>query len=193
MATRVGVVHGRFQPFHNEHLIYAMEAFTRCDFLFVGITNPDASEMAFHASNPHRSRETANPLAYWQRSILIDSALREAGVPGDRFCIVPFPLNHLALLGAYVPLDARFYMTIYDDWGREKRDLLVSFGLDVEVMWERDERAKGVTATLVRQRICAGELWEMLLPPAVAATMKAQSLDIQIRVLTEAATSSAKV
>ena len=137
MAPRVGVVHGRFQPFHKDHLIYVTEAFKRCDFLYLGITNPDAREMAFHATDPARSRDTANPLTFWQRAILIESALLDAGFPSDTFRIVPFPLNNPDLLQSYVPLNARFYMTIYDDWGRHKRDLLVSLGLDVEVMWKK--------------------------------------------------------
>ncbi len=35
-----GVVHGRFQPFHLDHLKYALAGLTHCDYLFVGITNP---------------------------------------------------------------------------------------------------------------------------------------------------------
>ncbi len=186
MATSVGVVHGRFQPFHNEHLIYATEAFKRCDFLFVGITNPDASEMVFHASDPARSLDTTNPLTFWQRALLIDAALREASIPAGSFCIVPFPLNHPQLLQAYVPLDARFYMTIYDDWGRQKRDLLRSLSLYVEVMWERDLTAKGLTATTIRERIFNGEAWETLVPDAVATMMKKLALDTKIRTLLEA-------
>jgi nicotinamide mononucleotide adenylyltransferase len=181
MAKSVGVVHGRFQPFHLEHLIYVMEAFKRCDFLFIGITNPDREEMVFHTSDPNRSLDTSNPLTFWQRVLLIEAGLREAGVPPNKFCIVPFPLNRAELLKYYVPLDARFYMTIYDDWGREKRDLLISLGLDVEVLWERDLTHKSITATMIRQRIAAGEPWEELVPKAVAETMKEMALDAKIR------------
>jgi nicotinamide mononucleotide adenylyltransferase len=33
----IGVVHGRFQPFHNGHLEYVLSAKQKCDFLYVGI------------------------------------------------------------------------------------------------------------------------------------------------------------
>lgn len=180
MASRVGVVFGRFQPFHKAHLVYVTEAFKRCDFLFIGITNPDASERIFHASDPARSSDSANPLTFWQRGLLIEVALHEAGIASDTFSIVPFPLNNPKLLQSYVPLDARFYITIYDDWGRHKRDLLVSLGLDVEVMWEKDPAHKGISATQVRQLIRAGEPWEELVPAAVATGMKNLALDVQI-------------
>ncbi len=181
MNTNVGVVHGRFQPFHLDHLVYAMEAFKKCDFLFVGITNPDPGDMVYQTSDPNRSLDTSNPLTFWQRALLIQASLPEAGISPDRFSVVPFPINRAELLKYYVPLDARFYMTIYDDWGRHKRDVLLSLGLEVEVMWERDLNYKGITSTTIRQRIAAGEPWESLVPEAVARTMKEMSLDSKIR------------
>lgn len=181
MTIKVGVIHGRFQPFHNDHLVYALEAFKRRDFLFIGITNPDAREMVFQASDPKRSLNITNPFTFWQRALLIQASLQEAGVPPDKFCVVPFPINHTELLKHYVPLDARFYMTIYDDWGRHKYDLLSSLGLDVEVMWERDLAQKGITGTSIRQRIAAREPWETLVPKATAEAMKEMALDTKIR------------
>lgn len=43
MDVRYGMIHGRFQPFHNGHLEYALAALSRCSHLIVGITNPDPS------------------------------------------------------------------------------------------------------------------------------------------------------
>ena len=37
----IGVVHGRFQLFHLDHLKYVLGAKARCRHLVVGITNPD--------------------------------------------------------------------------------------------------------------------------------------------------------
>ena len=39
----IGVVCGRFQIFHNEHLQYVMAAKEQCEHLIVGITSPDPS------------------------------------------------------------------------------------------------------------------------------------------------------
>ena len=36
-----GVIHGRFQVFHNDHLVYLLAGLALCRHLVVGITNPD--------------------------------------------------------------------------------------------------------------------------------------------------------
>lgn len=38
MLPRYGMIHGRFQPFHNGHWQYARAALARCDVLIIGIT-----------------------------------------------------------------------------------------------------------------------------------------------------------
>lgn len=38
---RTGVIHGRFQLLHNDHLKYLLAGKARCEHLVVGITNPD--------------------------------------------------------------------------------------------------------------------------------------------------------
>ena len=40
-----GMIHGRFQPFHNGHLEYMRGAAERSDELWVGITNPDPARI----------------------------------------------------------------------------------------------------------------------------------------------------
>ena len=38
---KIGVIHGRFQLLHNDHLKYLLAGKKRCEHLVVGITNPD--------------------------------------------------------------------------------------------------------------------------------------------------------
>ena len=47
-----GMIHGRFQPFHNGHLEYLRGAAARSDEVFVGITNPDPSRVKEEPSDP---------------------------------------------------------------------------------------------------------------------------------------------
>ena len=42
MSKRIWVIHGRFQGLHIGHMEYLLEGKKRCDFLYIGITNPDA-------------------------------------------------------------------------------------------------------------------------------------------------------
>ena len=58
-----GMIHGRFQPFHNGHLEYLRGAAERSEEVFVGITNPDPARIRPEPSdrrgtspNPTRGR-----------------------------------------------------------------------------------------------------------------------------------------
>jgi cytidyltransferase-like protein len=179
--VRIGVVHGRFQPLHLDHLKYILAAAEHCDNLFVGITNPDPELSAYHESDPQRSRTAANPFSYWERLLMIRASLPEAGINLSKFDVVPFPINRPELLRNYVPDKATFYMTIYDEWGHHKRDILLSQKFNVEVLWQRDQSLKGITATMVREYIAAGDDWEKFVPKGTAQIIKRFHLDERIR------------
>ncbi|MDQ7784648.1 MAG: hypothetical protein RDU20_17315 [Desulfomonilaceae bacterium] len=166
-----GVIHGRFQPLHNDHLTYLLAGKVRCDHIIVGITNPDPVLTEEDPADPERSDSAANPLTYYQRFVLVRDALVEAGVDHRDFSIVPFPVNRPELYGYYVPLDAVFFLTIYDDWGRRKRELFQSVGLHTEVMWERHIDLKGITGAEIRKRMAFSEPWEHLVPKSVASLL----------------------
>lgn len=163
----LGVIHGRFQGLHNDHLKYLLAAQKRCDFLYVGITNPDAGCSLLEPTAKGRETTVSNPFTYWEREAMIRASLMEAGVVPAAFTIVPFPISIPEKLSNFAPSQAVYFMTIYDDWGREKKKRLETLGLTVEVMWERDASRKGITATLVRQCIMEGKPLRDLVPPAV--------------------------
>jgi len=170
--TKTGVVHGRFQPFHLDHLKYVLTAKDRCRHLVVGITNPDPTLTKNDPADPYRSSPEANPLTYFERYSIIRAALLDTGLDHAEFSIVPFPINFPKLYSFYVPLDAVFYLTIYDEWGKRKLDLLQSLGLSVEVLWIKPAAQKGISAKDVRRRIAEEEAWEHLVPRAAASVIK---------------------
>ena len=179
--TETGVVHGRFQIFHLDHLKYVLAAKERCRRLVVGITNPDPTLTKTDAADPYRSSSEANPLTYFERYSIIRAVLSEAGLDHAEFCIVPFPINFPELYRFYVPLDAVFYLTIYDDWGKRKLNMFQSLGLSVEVLWVKSREQKGISAKEVRRRMAEGEAWEHLVPPAAASVMKAMGIVERLR------------
>jgi len=181
----VGVIHGRFQIVHLGHMEYLLAGKSRCQFLYVGIANPDPSLTTETKANPSRSLSTSNPFTYYERLVMIRESLLEAGVKRNEFEIVPFPINYPHLLKYYAPLNARFFMTIYDEWGREKMKMLKSLGLDVEVMWERTMLDRLTTGTVVRKFIANNEKWEHLVPAAVSRTIIDLGLDEKIRRITK--------
>jgi nicotinamide-nucleotide adenylyltransferase len=168
-----GVIHGRFQVLHNDHLVYLLAGKARCGHLVVGITNPDPTLTSEEVEDPQRSDPAANPLTYYERYTLVRRALEAAGVPTGEVSIVPLPINRPDLFRYYVPLDATFFLTIYDDWGRRKLERFASLGLRTEVLWQRLAAEKGITGSEVRRRMAAGEPWEALVPPVVVELLAA--------------------
>lgn len=179
----VGVIHGRFQVLHHGHMEYLLAGSACCDFLVVGITNPDPSVTAHHDSNPHRSLPISNPFTYYERAMMTRDALLESGLNWEEFTVVPLPINKPDLILNYVPHDAAFYLTIYDDWGRAKLETLDGLGLKTKVLWERDLSEKKYNSTDIRSSIRDGRPWEDRVPNAVVTYMKVNGLDERIRKL----------
>jgi len=171
-----GVIHGRFQVPHNDHLRYLLAGKELCRFLYVGVTNPDPLLTREDAADARRSLTEANPLTYWERMLMCRDMLLEAGVPRDEFEIVPFPVNLPELWPHYVPLDSLFFVSIYDDWGRAKERRFRERGLRVHVLWEVRTEDKGISGSDVRSRMAEGRPWRELVPPAVARLAEAWDL-----------------
>jgi nicotinamide-nucleotide adenylyltransferase len=171
-AYDVGVIHGRFQVLHNDHLKYLLAGKERCRHLVVGITNAEPDMIQPEAADPERSKPEANPLSYYERYQLVRCALVEAGVSLADFSIVPFPISQPERYRHYVPLDAVFFLSIYDDWGRRKKQRFESLGLKICVLREVTRAEKGQSATQVRQCMINGTPWRHLVPASVAALLE---------------------
>lgn len=179
--TETGVIHGRFQVLHNDHMKYLMAGKSRCNHLVVGITNPDPRLTGEDPADKRRSTRSANPLTYFERYTMIRAALLEAGLSHNEFSVVPLPINMPELFKYYVPLDAVFYLTIYDEWGRRKLELFRSLGLITEVMWERSIEEKGISGLEVRTRMVNGEPWEHLVPKSAGTLIKQWNIPERLR------------
>jgi len=177
----IGVIHGRFQVLHNDHIKYLIAGKQLCDHLIVGITNPDPTLTKNSEASPHRSSPLANPLTYYERYIMLKTALLEQGLKFSEFSIVPFPINYPNLLKNYVPCDKIFFLTIYDDWGRQKKEVLESLGLKVHVLWEVSLEKKGLSSSDIRESMIKGEQWEHLVPTSVAKLLKKWNIIQRLR------------
>ncbi len=171
MIPPVGVIHGRFQPLHLGHLEYLLAGATRCATLVVGITNPDPWHLGDEPTDPRRSSPEANPYTFYERYLMVEASLVEAGLPRERFRIVPFPHSYPERLQYYAPPDALYLLSIYDDWGEEKLRRFTELGLRTEVLWRRTWRL--TSGTEVRGRLRAGDdSWRTLVPPAVVSILQ---------------------
>jgi cytidyltransferase-like protein len=178
----VGVIHGRFQPLHLGHLEYLLAGKERCDTLIVGITNPDPWQAGFEASDPARGGTKANPFTFYERYLMVEGAMDDAGVGRTEFRIVPFPHNHPERLWHYAPVDALYLLSIYDDWGETKLRRFRDLGLRTHVLWRRDRKV--TDGSEVRARIAKGEPWERLVPESTRRVIRDLRLDVRIRLAT---------
>lgn len=166
MKPEYGMVHGRFQPFHNGHLEYLKLALDRCQSLLVGITNPDPFQTASEATSNHRHLEESNPYTYFERQVMIRDTLADEGVDPKRIIYIPFPVNMPDRWRYYLPTGVVHYMRVFSPWEQAKADRLRDAGYDVEIL--QPGAVKEVEATSVRQLMLRGEDWKALVPAAVA-------------------------
>jgi cytidyltransferase-like protein len=158
-----GMIHGRFQPFHNGHLEYLRAARELCETLVVGITNPDPTSIREDATSEHRHLPDANPYTYFERLLMIRAVLDAEDI--ERPIIIPFPVNDPARWAYYLPPNAVHYLRVFSEWEQAKVDRLRQHGHTVEVL--HPGISKEIEASEVRRRMAAGEDWQSLVPAPV--------------------------
>ncbi len=176
-----GVIHGRFQVLHNDHMKYLMAGKELCQHLVVGITNPDPVLTKKEDADTERNDPFANPLTYYERYVLIHAAFEEAGVAPHEFSVVPFPINFPELYKYYVPMDAVFFLTIYDEWGKQKLSYFQEQGLKTHVLWEVPLEKKGISAGEIRELMIEDKPWEHMVPQGVSMLLSEWDIPERLR------------
>jgi nicotinamide mononucleotide adenylyltransferase len=170
--AEIGIIHGRFQILHNDHVKYLLAGKQFCRHLVVGITNPDPTLTKKEQEDSQRDNPLSNPLTYYERYILVNEVLQANGVKPNEFSVVPFPINMPELYKYYVPLDGLFFLTIYDDWGKKKLNIFKSLGLNTHVLWEVPPEKKGISSAEIRRLMVDGKPWEHMVPARVSHLLK---------------------
>ncbi|HET7856998.1 MAG TPA: adenylyltransferase/cytidyltransferase family protein [Gaiellaceae bacterium] len=169
MSAR-GMIHGRFQPFHNGHLEYMRGAAGQCDELYVGITNPDPARIKPEPSDPLRHLPESNPWSYAERLLMVKAAAVDLGLDLARVHVIPFPVNEPELWPAYVPDGVTQFLRLFSDWGGEKLERLRAAGYEVVVLDEGAE--KQLSGSEVRKALREGAGWKSLVPPGVTRVLR---------------------
>jgi nicotinamide-nucleotide adenylyltransferase len=171
METKRGMIHGRFQPFHNGHLEYLRGAAERSDEVWIGITNPDPTRIKPEASDPLRHLPESNPFSYAERLLMVKAAAADLGLEPTTVHVIPFPVNEPELWPAYVPADVTQFLRLFSAWGGTKLERLREAGYEVVILDEGAE--KEISGADVREALREGRDWESLVPPGVAQLLRA--------------------
>jgi nicotinamide-nucleotide adenylyltransferase len=163
----IGHIHGRFQPFHEEHGNYLDWAARDCDRLIVGITNADPGHIEPETADEKRHQPEHNPFQYYERHRMIGSYVEEVQVPCE-VDIMPFPINKPELWKAYIPDSAVHYLDILEKWHEVKKRRLEEQGQVVEVR----HRERPLSATEIRHAMRDGEPWEPMVPDPIEKIIK---------------------
>lgn len=165
---KVGVIHGRFQCFHLGHLEYIVNGINNCEHIFIGITNYDINEhKPFNSDDTSRTKSESNPFSFYHRYIMIKKSLISYGIPVEKFDIVPFPIEYPEKICQYVPMDATFFITIFDQWDKKKYEIFKSLGLKVKILPANSTQETRISGTFVRNLIRTGGEWKDFVPKSV--------------------------
>ena len=168
--NRRGMIHGRFQPFHNGHLEYLRGAAERSDEVWIGITNPDPERIKPEASDPLRHLPESNPFSYAERLLMVKAAADDLGLEPASVHVIPFPVNEPELWPAYVPGGVTQYLRLFSAWGGTKLERMREAGYEVVILDEGAE--KQLSGIEVREALREGGDWEALVPAGVARVLR---------------------
>ncbi len=171
MGYRYGMIHGRFQPFHLEHLRYFRTAWEQCENVIVGITNPDPSTIVEEPESEHRHLPGNNPFTFTERLMMIQESLRDEGYPMERIFIVPFPVHHPDRWPYYVPAGTAMFVVVYSAWERGKAGRMRAAGLNVVTI---DGYRKTISGSEIRSLLAGDGDWDHLVPPAVERFLRTE-------------------
>ena len=155
---RVGLLVGRFQPFHLGHLEAVRYALKRVGYLYVVV------------GSAQRSHERDNPFTAGERLAMIKGALDANGVDPSKWMAVPIvdADSHSLWVSSVVSMVPKFDVVFTND--ALTFLLFKEEGMEVRAV-PYLERSK-YSATNVRDRILERKDWESLVPPEVAKLVK---------------------
>lgn len=155
---RVGLLVGRFQPFHLGHLEAVRYALKRVGYLYVVV------------GSAQRSHERDNPFTAGERIAMIKDALDANGVDPSKWMAIPIADadSHSLWVSSVVSMVPKFDVVFTND--ALTFLLFKEEGMEVRAVPYLDRSR--YSATNVRDRILERKGWESLVPPQVSSLVK---------------------
>lgn len=145
-------IHGRFQPFHLEHLTYFLKAFEKYDFLYIGITKPDIDFLSRtdFLDKEYRDDPENNIFTYDQRCKIIECSLVENGINNNRFSFLPFDIDQIEKI--MLPKDIICVSNVVEAWNEHKLNKLKNAGYQIDILY-KDILVDKMSSTNIRELI----------------------------------------
>ena len=157
-------IHGRFQPFHLEHLQYFLKAFEKYDFLYIGITKPNIDNLSktdYH-DKIYRDDPGNNIFTYDQRCKIIEYSLVEKGISRNRFSFLPFDIDQIETIT--LPKNIICVSNIVEAWNEHKLDKLKNSGYQVDILY-KNLLVDKMSSTKIRESIKGkADSWKQYIP-----------------------------
>lgn len=169
---------GRFQPFHKGHLSVVEKILNENERVIIAIGSAENNFL----------RE--NPLTAGERFQLIEESLKEAGIPAEKYCIIPIRnLNNFALwvnhVNTYVPPYTKIYTgseivkACYEGKYRHTQETVKNAPKIVNL-----KRKLKISASTIRTMIINGEnAWKDLVPPAVVRKFEEWKIPKRLQII----------
>lgn len=168
--SKIGMVHGRFQPFHHEHFEYVLHGIANSELCIIGITQPNIRSVSECEMLPHRGTTEGNPFTFEDRKRMITLSLERWGVAPESYKIIPFEIDNPEIafpaLKKSCSEEITHYMRLFSDWEIHKKELIEQNDMKVIVFQSlhSDYMTKNVTGTLVRELVSSKRNWKDFVP-----------------------------
>ncbi len=154
LAKPVGLLIGRFQPFHSGHMSAIEYALKKVNHLYILV------------GSAQKSHESKNPFTAGERILMIRNALIDKRIDAKRYLIIPIPdaIGH-AVWTAFIDQVVPKYDIVFSN---DRLTIQLFKEKGVQVIEPPYFKRKIYSATEVRRRIISNENWKSLVPVAVA-------------------------
>jgi nicotinamide-nucleotide adenylyltransferase len=154
----VGLLVGRFQPFHLGHLSAVRLALTKVKFLYIIVGSAE------------KSHQIENPFTAGERIRMIKAALDAADIDCHQYLIIPIPDAGVhSIWVTYVDSYANNYDVVFSN---DPLTLRLFREKGVKVMEVPYDRREVYSATEVRRRMVLGGKWDELVPISVSSIIQ---------------------
>ena len=145
---------GRFQPFHNAHLVDVMNILKYYDEIIIGV------------GSSQEKNTFENPFSYNERKQMISNTLKKNKIKKFRICPIPDLYNDIKWVGYILKNIPKFDMLYSgNEW-------TIRCFRKHKIKAKKIKLSKGISSTKIRAMMTKGKEWQKLVPKEAAIYIK---------------------